>query len=88
MGLWLFWFWEGDVLSGTSSSGVHHAGVLEGWFGEQWWTGRGFVVLVTTLAVLAPLAFSKRIGRSSLFFCFSVMVLYWKVSHLGGRLIL
>ncbi|XP_058193554.1 amino acid transporter AVT6B-like isoform X2 [Rhododendron vialii] len=51
----------GDVLSGTSSSGVHHAGILEGWFGEQWWTGRGFVVLVTTLAVLAPLAFSKRI---------------------------
>ncbi|KAI8527454.1 hypothetical protein RHMOL_Rhmol12G0076500 [Rhododendron molle] len=51
----------GDVLSGTSSSGFHHAGILEGWFGEQWWTGRGFVVLVTTLAVLAPLAFSKRI---------------------------
>lgn len=51
----------GDVLSGTSSSGVHHAGVLEGWFGEQWWTQRSFVLLITTLAVLAPLAFFKRI---------------------------
>ncbi|KAF8389876.1 hypothetical protein HHK36_024394 [Tetracentron sinense] len=51
----------GDVLSGTSSSGVHHAGVLEGWFGEQWWNGRTFVLLVTTLAVFAPLACFKRI---------------------------
>ncbi|KAA8529285.1 hypothetical protein F0562_033916 [Nyssa sinensis] len=51
----------GDVLSGTSSSGVHHAGVLEGWFGEQWWTGRTFILLVTTVAVFAPLACFKRI---------------------------
>ncbi|KAJ0099377.1 hypothetical protein Patl1_21582 [Pistacia atlantica] len=29
----------GDVLSGTSSSGVHHYGVLEGWFGDHWWNG-------------------------------------------------
>ncbi|CAH9096496.1 unnamed protein product [Cuscuta epithymum] len=51
----------GDVLSGTSSDGVHHAGVLEGWFGEQWWTGRHFLLLVITLLVFAPLAFCKRI---------------------------
>lgn len=51
----------GDVLSGTSSSGVHHSGVLEGWFGEQWWNGRFFVLLVTTLAVFAPLACFKRV---------------------------
>ncbi|XP_052197090.1 amino acid transporter AVT6A [Diospyros lotus] len=51
----------GDVLSGTSSSGVHHAGVLEGWFGVHWWNGRTFVLLVTTLAVFAPLACLKRI---------------------------
>ncbi|XP_059655626.1 amino acid transporter AVT6A-like [Cornus florida] len=51
----------GDVLSGTSSSGIHHAGVLEGWFGEHWWTGRTVVLLVTTLLVLAPLACLKRI---------------------------
>ncbi|GFZ19008.1 transmembrane amino acid transporter family protein [Actinidia rufa] len=51
----------GDVLSGTTSSGVHHAGVLEGWFGVYWWNGRTFVLLVTTLAVFAPLACLKRI---------------------------
>ncbi|XP_030468906.1 amino acid transporter AVT6A-like [Syzygium oleosum] len=51
----------GDVLSGTSSSGVHHAGVLEGWFGEHWWNGRTFVLLVTTLGIFAPLACFKRI---------------------------
>ncbi|XP_041014176.1 amino acid transporter AVT6A-like isoform X1 [Juglans microcarpa x Juglans regia] len=50
-----------DVLSGTSSSGVHHAGVLEGWFGEQWWNSRTFVLLVTTIVVFAPLACFKRI---------------------------
>lgn len=51
----------GDVLSGTSSSGTHHAGVLEGWFGDHWWNGRLFVLLVTTLCVFAPLACFKRI---------------------------
>ncbi|MBA0617963.1 hypothetical protein Godav_027365 [Gossypium davidsonii] len=52
---------EGDVLSGTSSSGVHHAGVLEGWFGEHWWNGRTFVLIVTTLGIFSPLACFKRI---------------------------
>ncbi|KAL3629488.1 Amino acid transporter avt6a [Castilleja foliolosa] len=51
----------GDVLSGTTSAGIHHAGVLEGWFGEQWWNGRFFVLLITTIAVFAPLASLKRI---------------------------
>ncbi|GFY82903.1 transmembrane amino acid transporter family protein [Actinidia rufa] len=51
----------GDVLSGTTSSGIHHAGVLEGWFGESWWNGHTFVLLITTLFVFAPLACLKRI---------------------------
>ncbi|MBA0878299.1 hypothetical protein Goshw_010895 [Gossypium schwendimanii] len=51
----------GDVLSGTSSSGVHHAGVLEGWLGEHWWNGRTFVLIVTTLGIFSPLACFKRI---------------------------
>ncbi|KAF6169105.1 hypothetical protein GIB67_038602 [Kingdonia uniflora] len=51
----------GDVLSGTSSSEVHHSGIFEGWFGAQWWNGRFFVLLVTTLAVFAPLACFKRV---------------------------
>ncbi|KAG5247460.1 sodium-coupled neutral amino acid transporter [Salix suchowensis] len=55
----------GDVLSGTSSSGSHHAGVLEGWFGEHWWNARAFVLLVTTLFVFSPLACFKRIDSLS-----------------------
>ncbi|XP_074308377.1 amino acid transporter AVT6A-like [Silene latifolia] len=55
----------GDVLSGTSSSGMHHAGVLEGWFGSQWWNGRLIVLLITTLCVFAPLACFKRIDSLS-----------------------
>ncbi|KAL2546583.1 Transmembrane amino acid transporter family protein [Forsythia ovata] len=49
----------GDVLSGTSSNGIH-SGLVEGWFGEHWWNGRAIVLLVTTLVVLAPLACFKR----------------------------
>ncbi|CAA0828320.1 Transmembrane amino acid transporter family protein [Striga hermonthica] len=55
----------GDVLSGTTSDGIHHAGVLEGWFGEHWWNGRFSVLLITTLAVFAPLASLKRIDSLS-----------------------
>ncbi|WCJ35757.1 Transmembrane amino acid transporter family protein [Euphorbia peplus] len=51
----------GDVISGTSSSGVHHSGLLEQWFGNYWWTGRTCVLLFLTLAVFTPLAFFKRI---------------------------
>lgn len=53
----------GDVLSGTSSSGEHHYGIFEGWFGVHWWTGRTFIVLLTTFAIFAPLASFKRIGE-------------------------
>ncbi|KVH92615.1 Amino acid transporter, transmembrane [Cynara cardunculus var. scolymus] len=55
----------GDVLSGTTSDGIHHAGVLQGWFGVHWWNGRFFVLLVTTLGVFAPLASLKRIDSLS-----------------------
>ncbi|CAL5186078.1 unnamed protein product [Lathyrus oleraceus] len=51
----------GDVISGTSSSGIHHYGILEGWFGLHWWTGRSFVIAFTTLVVVAPLVNFKRI---------------------------
>lgn len=50
----------GDVLSGTSD-GIHHSGVLEGWFGEHWWNGRLVVLLLTTLLVFSPLACFKRV---------------------------
>lgn len=55
----------GDVLAGTTSDGIHHPGVLQGWFGEHWWNGRFFVLVVTTLGVFAPLASLKRIDSLS-----------------------
>ncbi|VVB04457.1 unnamed protein product [Arabis nemorensis] len=51
----------GDVLSGKTEDGIHHSGVLEGWFGDHWWNGRAAILLITTLGVFAPLACFKRI---------------------------
>ncbi|CAI0462471.1 unnamed protein product [Linum tenue] len=52
----------GDVLSGTTSAnGIHKRGVLEEWFGSQWWNGRTAVFLVMTFAVFSPLACLKHI---------------------------
>ncbi|XAR62004.1 hypothetical protein NMG60_11016574 [Bertholletia excelsa] len=51
----------GDVLSGTSSDGVHYSGVMEEWFGEHWWTRRSSLLLLTTLFVFAPLISFKRV---------------------------
>ncbi|CAA7055532.1 unnamed protein product [Microthlaspi erraticum] len=51
----------GDVLAGKNEYGVHHAGMLDGWFGETWWNRRTFVLLMTTLCVFAPLTCFKRI---------------------------
>uniref|UniRef100_A0ACD5YYE3 Uncharacterized protein n=1 Tax=Avena sativa TaxID=4498 RepID=A0ACD5YYE3_AVESA len=53
----------GDVLSGTSSSssGVHHHGVFEGWFGPNRWNGRFVILAVTTLGVFTPLTCFKRV---------------------------
>lgn len=52
---------EEDVLSGSSSNGVHHSGVLEEWYGPQWWTRRTFVLLVLALFALIPMTWCKRI---------------------------
>ncbi|CAN1295973.1 Amino acid transporter AVT6A [Linum perenne] len=49
------------IIGRTSADGLHHPGVLEGWFGEHWWNGRTAVLLITTLAVFSPLACLKRI---------------------------
>ncbi|CAF2272288.1 unnamed protein product [Brassica napus] len=51
----------GDVLAGKDEFGIHHAGILEGWFGEYWWNTRTFVLLISTLLVFAPLTSFKRI---------------------------
>ncbi|CAD6249648.1 unnamed protein product [Miscanthus lutarioriparius] len=51
----------GDVLSGTSSSGVHHHGVFEGWFGANRWNGRFAILTIATLGVFTPLACVKHV---------------------------
>lgn len=51
-----------DVLSGSTSKEVHHAGILEGWFGEHWWTSRAFVLVAVTVIIFFPLMFFERIG--------------------------
>jgi len=51
------------VLSGTSSHGVHHHGVIEGWFGPNRWNGRFAILTITTFGVFAPLASFKRVGN-------------------------
>ncbi|CAM0909918.1 unnamed protein product [Alopecurus aequalis] len=55
----------GDVLSGTTSNGIHHRGILEGWFGTHMWNSRAVVLLVTTLLVFAPLVSFKRLDSLS-----------------------
>ncbi|CAM8959651.1 unnamed protein product [Rhodiola kirilowii] len=50
-----------DVFSGSTSNGIHHAGVLEGWFGAHWWTGRTFVIVVLTVTFFIPSICFKRI---------------------------
>lgn len=51
----------GDVLSGTTSTAIHHSGLLEEWFGDQWWSSRFVVLSITTLVVFSPLASLKRL---------------------------
>ncbi|XXG48887.1 hypothetical protein AAC387_Pa02g3211 [Persea americana] len=51
----------GDVLSGTWCGEIHHSGVMEGWFGQQWWTSRSFLLLLTTFLVFLPLSSFKRV---------------------------
>lgn len=51
----------GDVLSGTSTTGVHHRGIFEGWFGPHFWNSRPVVLLATTIFVFAPLVSFKRL---------------------------
>ncbi|THG04278.1 hypothetical protein TEA_020200 [Camellia sinensis var. sinensis] len=51
----------GDVLSGTWSDGIHYSGVMEEWFGQQWWDKRSVLLLLTTILVFAPLISFKHL---------------------------
>ncbi|XP_021767668.1 amino acid transporter AVT6A-like [Chenopodium quinoa] len=53
----------GDVLAGTATKGLsHHKGLMEEWFGQQWWwTSRSIWLVLTTCFVIAPLISFKRV---------------------------
>lgn len=62
-----------DVLSGSTSSSVRHAGVLEQWAGgETWWNGRIVVIFFTTAFVLSPLVSFRHVDSLRLSSALSV----------------
>ncbi|KAL0303935.1 UNVERIFIED_CONTAM: Amino acid transporter AVT6C [Sesamum radiatum] len=63
----------GDVLSGNTSEGTVHLGILQEWFGVHWWNSRACSLLFVVLFVLLPLLLLRRI--ESLWFSSAVSVL-------------
>ncbi|XP_043725327.1 amino acid transporter AVT6C-like [Telopea speciosissima] len=63
----------GDVLSGSQSEGSIHFGVLQEWFGIQWWNTRAIAILFTVLFMVLPLALLRHV--ESLRFTSAVSVL-------------
>eukprot|EP00250_Pteridium_aquilinum_P013976 c21699_g2_i1 orf=985-2325(+) len=62
-----------DVLSGSTSSSVHHSGVLEEWAGGQtWWNQRTTVMLVSTVFILVPLVSLRHVDSLKLSSALSV----------------
>ncbi|CAI9774938.1 unnamed protein product [Fraxinus pennsylvanica] len=51
----------GDILSGSQAQGSLHLGILQEWFGIQWWNSRAYSLLVIVLFVLLPLLLFRRI---------------------------
>ncbi|KAJ4796020.1 Transmembrane amino acid transporter family protein [Rhynchospora pubera] len=51
----------GDVMSGTTVGEENHGGVLQEWFGPQWWNGREVALLIIAVFVLLPLVLAKRL---------------------------
>ncbi|XP_051138452.1 amino acid transporter AVT6C-like [Andrographis paniculata] len=61
----------GDVLSGT---GPEHLGVLQEWFGVQWWNIRAVAILFVVLFVLFPLVMFRRVESMWLSSAISVLL--------------
>lgn len=45
----------GDVLCGNQTGGTLHLGILQEWFGIQWWNSRAYVILFVVVFVMLPL---------------------------------
>ncbi|XP_020596780.1 probable sodium-coupled neutral amino acid transporter 6 [Phalaenopsis equestris] len=63
----------GDVLSGNRTEGEDHMGVLQEWFGEEWWTARSATIPITVVVVMLPLVLLRRVD--SLRFTSAVSIL-------------
>lgn len=50
-------------MSGTTVGDENHGGVLQEWFGPQWWNGREVTLLIIAVFVLLPLVLAKRVGQ-------------------------
>ncbi|XP_050387467.1 amino acid transporter AVT6C [Argentina anserina] len=48
----------GDVLSGNETG---HLGVLQEWFGVQWWNSRDIAILFTLVLIMLPLVLLRRV---------------------------
>ncbi|XP_004307706.1 PREDICTED: sodium-coupled neutral amino acid transporter 3-like [Fragaria vesca subsp. vesca] len=60
----------GDVLSGNETG---HLGVLQEWFGVQWWNSRNIALLFTLVLIMLPLVLLRRV--ESLRFSSAISVL-------------
>ncbi|CAK8566417.1 unnamed protein product [Lathyrus sativus] len=57
----LFLIIIGDVLSGKKSGDEVHLGILQQWFGIQWWNSREVALLITLVLVMFPLVLYKSV---------------------------
>ncbi|XP_022941844.1 amino acid transporter AVT6C [Cucurbita moschata] len=60
-GLIIYQIIIGDVLSGNKEGEKMHLGVLQEWFGDQWWNAREFSILFTAVFILLPLVLFRRV---------------------------
>ncbi|XP_023551708.1 amino acid transporter AVT6C [Cucurbita pepo subsp. pepo] len=60
-GLIIYQIIIGDVLSGNKEGEKMHSGVLQEWFGDQWWNAREFSILFTAVLILLPLVLFRRV---------------------------
>ncbi|KAL1348211.1 hypothetical protein HN51_024186 [Arachis hypogaea] len=51
----------GDVVSGKQGEGEVHLGILQQWFGIQWWNSREFALLIVLIFVMLPLVMFRRV---------------------------
>ncbi|XP_057475994.1 amino acid transporter AVT6C-like [Actinidia eriantha] len=56
----------GDVLCGNHLEGSVQLGVLQEWFGFQWWNTRAFALLLVVVLVMLPLGLYRRFESLSL----------------------